>query len=259
MPKLSLVSFIPVAALAMTPLLAQNSDFESTDSAAGDGVIEATDTVVSDRAKEMARPTRADPQRETIYRPFSGPSDDEVSDKPLPKCEAVKQRLAELQSQEEVLWSSQNEANDLYTVWSSPECVSARRGSSNITQDMGNAMLLLKSNGTDIEKELIGETAKCDAAAASKWTSETAAFRAQHSKAALAETCMLNTRLTLYGKALNLLNQNSKSNFDSAQAEYERAQAKYEEDQRAYREERAEWERRSKLCEEGKIKYCSAE
>ena len=259
MSKLSFVSFIPAVALAVTPLLAQNSGFESTDSAAGDGVIEATDTVVSDRAKEMANPTRAEPQGETLYRTLSGPSDSDA-DTPTPaKCEAVKQRLAVLQSQEEVLWSSQNEANELYTIWSSPTCVSARRGSSNITQDLGNAMLLLKSNGTDIEKELAGETAKCGAAAASKWNGESAAFKSQHTKAALAETCMLNTRISLYAKALNLLNQNSKSNFDSAQADYERAQAKYEEEQRAYREERAEWERRSKLCEQGKIKYCGSE
>lgn len=174
------------------------------------------------------------------------------------QCRAATTRLAQLQAQEEKLWSSQNEASELYRVWSSSTCKAERRGKSNIQQDLDNAMLLLQSKGSDIEAQLAGETAKCDASAATKWNSEDAAFRRQHSKADLAQTCMLNTRITLYAEALNRLNANSQSSFNAAQDDYNKARAKYEADQRAFEAERAEWQRRTDLCNAGKVKYCSA-
>jgi len=218
------------AAIIASPLLAQNSNSESV------GVVQEGKVIEASVAADAASPQQ---------------------------CEAAQQRLTELQSQEDVLWSSQTEAADLYRIWSSPICVSARRGASNIKQELASAMLLLATNGTDLEAELQSETAKCDRAAAAKWNSETAYFKRQHSKTDLAATCMLNMRLTLFGKAMSQLNQSNAESYADAQTAYEAAQqARLDQiaaDKAAYAAERAEWERRSKLCLQGKRKYCAAE
>lgn len=258
MSKSPLLLIIPAACMALVPVVAQNSEFESTESAAGDAVEQVKAPTTQQAPIMPEKPT--EPSRS--YKTMSGPSSKSGGTTPA-KCDAVKARLAQLQGQEEVLWSSQNEAGELYQIWSSPTCVSARQGRSDIATDLNNAMLLLKSNGTDIEQELEQETSKCDGAAATKWAGGSAEFRSQHSKAALAETCMLNTRITLYGKALNRLNQNSADNYATAQAEYEAAekarQKKIADDKAAWEAEHAEWKRRSKLCNQGKIKYCASE
>lgn len=262
MRKLSTISLFAAACMVTIPAAAQDSDFESTAAAKDAPVVEA------------APPPRAAPQ--TVSRPAPQPKSNSSTwaapkaapaSSPAtvtpPQCAAAQKRLTELQSQEEILWSTQTEADDLYRVWSSRTCVNARRGKSDIKEDLANAMLLLKSNGTDIDQELQAETAKCQNAAAAKWASETAAFRRQHTKSALAETCMLNMRLTLYGKALNRLNASNANSFANAQANYEAAQQaraeKIAADKAAYEASQAEWKRRVKLCNQGKTKYCASE
>lgn len=187
-------------------------------------------------------PVRAQPKKAAVILP-KGPFS-------VAQCDASVTKLAELQ---EARQSETIEGQRQYAIWSSSDCSSRRKkGAMNVSPDIQYMAARLKANNIDLDQRTELERQKCSL------------LPDERKKG----SCILNSRLVAYSKALNELNANSRNAYQSGVRDYqskladvERRKrervAKIEADKAAYNESIRKWREGVALCKKGRREYCA--
>ncbi|PHR20774.1 MAG: hypothetical protein COA41_03655 [Sphingopyxis sp.] len=166
------------------------------------------------------------------------------------QCDASVTKLAQLQ---EARQSETIEGKREFAIWSSSDCSSRRKkGAMNVSPDIQHMAARLKADNIDLDQRTELERQKC-----SLLTDE-----------GKKGSCLLNSRLVAYSKAINEVNANSRNAYQSGVRDYqskladvERIKrerlAKIEADKAAYNESIRKWREGVALCKKGKREYCA--
>ena len=180
-----------------------------------------------------------------------------IAQNPNPDCEAAKQYLVQQYSR-----TSPETNEKYYQIWSSPQCVQARKnGELSVDPQIESNERLIRSRYPDYDTQLAEIPATCQLIVDRRWAGASEKFRAEQEKSELLTACIRNRSHALRAEYLNRLNEESEAQYaDSRRLNEETVAANQlaeAERRAAYERKMEEWREAVRRCNAGEVRYCS--
>ena len=180
-----------------------------------------------------------------------------MAQQPDADCERAKQYLVTQYSR-----TNPEENEKYYQIWSSPQCVQARKSAElYVDPQIESNERLIRSQVPDYDRELARIPAICGPIVEKRWSEASEKFRSEQKKSELLTACIRNRSQSLRIEYLHRLNQQSAEQFLEKQRQNRQqiaaAKQAHAERQAAYELKMQEWRDAVNRCKAGEIRYCS--
>tara|TARA_R110000824_G_scaffold250748_3_gene439532 strand:+ start:706 stop:1323 length:618 start_codon:yes stop_codon:yes gene_type:complete len=180
-----------------------------------------------------------------------------MAQEPSLDCEGAKQYLVQQYSRSD---PANNEK--YYNIWSSPQCVQARKNAElSVDPGIKSNEQLIRSRSQDYDTRLAKIPALCEPIVEKRWSGASEKFRAEQQKSELLTSCIRNQSHALRAEYLNRVNEQSEAQYaEKLKLNQQKIAADQKADadrQAAYEIKMDEWRDAVKRCNAGEIRYCS--